>query len=107
MDVSTKISLPEKVFIAIKKAFKKSFKSQDELWIFGSRADLTKKGSDIDLYIKTQYNDPKEITKAKMSFLNLIFMEIDEQKIDLVIHYPNSNYLEVYQTVKTQGIRIL
>jgi len=107
MDVSTRIRLPKKVISCIINAFKKSFNPNDELWLFGSRADLTKKGGDIDLYIKTQYNDPEAIGKAKMSFLNYIFMELEEQKIDLVIQYPNSDDLAIYKIAQEEGIRIL
>ena len=34
---------------AICSAFKSCFLENDRLWVFGSRADLNKKGGDIDL----------------------------------------------------------
>lgn len=52
-----------------------------EIYLFGSRADDTKKGGDIDVLVfstKISYRDKLEI-KAR------IFENIEEQKIDLLI----------------------
>ena len=37
--------------------FKQTFFSDDKLWIFGSRVDMTKRGGDIDLYVQTSIQD--------------------------------------------------
>ncbi len=39
----------EEIYI-IKNCFLKTFSKGDHLWVFGSRADLIKRGGDIDLY---------------------------------------------------------
>lgn len=58
-----------------------SIDSQARIHLFGSRADDTKRGGDIDLLIfstKIKFKDKLDI-KAK------IFEKMDEQKIDLLI----------------------
>ena len=52
-----------------------------EIYLFGSRTDMSKRGGDIDILILSQvltYND-------KIPILCRIFEQIEEQKIDLVI----------------------
>jgi hypothetical protein len=41
----------------IKDSFKAHFCFSDSLWLFGFRADDTKRGGDIDLYIQTTEPD--------------------------------------------------
>ena len=51
--------------------------------IFGSRADESQKGGDIDIYIQT---DKKEdILKSKLTFLREFDKLFGEQKVDLLV----------------------
>ena len=52
----------------IQKAFVASFEKNDHLWLFGSRADLTKKGGDIDLFIETSKELDSDSLPAANSF---------------------------------------
>jgi hypothetical protein len=93
---------------SIKNLFHKHFIKGDKLWIFGSRADLTKKGGDIDLYIETSILETEKITQIKIGFLVDLKQKIGEQKIDLVVNITsNSENLSIYKEAKTTGVRLV
>ena len=70
---------------AIKDSFDSTFLPEDKLYIFGSRIDETKKGGDIDLFIKLSKELPEiEKLNKKIEFLNKIYTKIGEQKIDII-----------------------
>lgn len=48
--------------------FRQHFGVNDHLWLFGSRADLTGRGGDIDLYIETYVDSPADIAQKKLNF---------------------------------------
>ncbi len=56
-----------KKYIDIIKFLAKKYFDSTEVRIFGSRADLSRKGGDIDIYIKTQKS--KDILNLKLKFL--------------------------------------
>lgn len=83
-------------------AFQQYFSEQDQLWLFGSRVDDYKKGSDIDLYIQTKESDLKKL--YKINFL-IAIEKIGEQKVDIVIGTPR-NSLPIHQHAKETGVRL-
>lgn len=101
-----KVRLETKELECICQAFKLAFQKSDQLWLFGSRADLNKKGGDIDLFIKTNYKTADEVYDAKLKFLDEIFMHLEEQKIDVVIQY-GSHFEEIYKVAQDEGVRII
>lgn len=77
------------------------------MWLFGSRADLNKKGGYIDLYIETHKN-AKQAVEAQNGFLRMLERRIGEQKIDVVLNLLNSPLdLPIYSIAKKEGIKIL
>jgi predicted nucleotidyltransferase len=61
--------------------------SQSQIYLFGSRVDVTKRGGDIDLLILSatlQYEDKLRIKKQ-------LFEQLEEQKIDIVIAQDTSD----------------
>jgi predicted nucleotidyltransferase len=74
--------LTQKEIEAVKQVFLEVFESGD-VYLFGSRLDDTKRGGDIDLFVKTNYKD--KILDKKISFLSLLKQKIGDQKIDVVI----------------------
>lgn len=61
--------------------------SQSQIYLFGSRVDLTKRGGDIDLLILSttlQYEDKLRIKKQ-------LFEQLEEQKIDIVMAQDTSD----------------
>jgi hypothetical protein len=92
---------------AIQSAFKNTFGQNDHLWVFGSRADLSKKGGDIDLYVETSM-DSNMATRAKNCFAVNLYQIIGEQKIDIVLNLEGSTCeLEIYQIAKTKGVKLI
>ena len=89
----------------IQKAFVASFEKNDHLWLFGSRADLTKKGGDIDLFIETS-KELDSITAARSNFHTALMVALGEQKIDIVIKFDQTNLL-IHKIAKEQGVLLV
>ncbi len=75
-----------------------------EVWIFGSRVDMNKKGGDIDIFIKTPNTD--NILPTKIIFLREFEKKFGEQKVDLIIEAANSNFNKIFEIAKLEGIKI-
>lgn len=58
-----------------------SFDKNAQIYLFGSRADDTKKGGDIDLLIVSKVITKKDLRRVRVNF----FTEFEEQKIDIVL----------------------
>ncbi len=86
--------------------FKIYFKINTQLFLYGSRTDVNKKGGDIDLLIITDsVNDKSIALDMKLDFIIKIKQEIGEQKIDCIILSKNelaSNAF--YQVIKDETI---
>lgn len=106
--ITTKVRLSDQDFKSLTDCFGKYFFKQDRLWLFGSRADLTKKGGDIDLYVETHAGTAEEAIKMKLRFLSEFEEKIGEQKIDVVINLLNRPHpLPIHEIAKTKGVRIV
>ncbi|MDP3372490.1 MAG: nucleotidyltransferase domain-containing protein [Candidatus Paracaedibacteraceae bacterium] len=90
----------------IREVFKQCFCETDKLWLFGSRADLSKKSGDIDLYIETALTNTSVITKAKFSFITKLNIRLGDQKIDVVIKCDETELL-IYKIAREEGIQLV
>lgn len=63
------------------------------VYLFGSRVDDSKRGGDIDLYIKL--SDKTHLFEKKIKFLAQLKRAIGEQKIDLVFNLDPNRLIEV------------
>jgi predicted nucleotidyltransferase len=77
------------------------FGSDVQVFLFGSRVDETKKGGDIDLYIKI--NAGNDLT-PKIRLLVELEKKLGEQKIDIVFAEDQSRAIE--QQAILHGIRL-
>lgn len=59
------------------------------LYLFGSRADDTKKGGDIDLLVVTTENFKEKFVGLKTQIRSRIFERLPEQKIDITVATEN------------------
>jgi ribosomal protein S18 acetylase RimI-like enzyme len=94
--------------IALDVAFRRSFLEKDGLWMFGSRADLNRRGGDIDVYIETNAASIDEAIHRKSQFIHLLEQAIGEQKIDVVLNIKNFPHpIPIHYIAKTEGIKVI
>lgn len=106
LESHSKIRLAQDLIDIICDTFKATFMPGDELWIFGSRVNQNAKGGDIDLFIKTKSPFVDQAFDAKLNFLTQLFLNIEEQKIDVVVQYGNHK-LPIYEIAQEEGIRLV
>ncbi len=94
---------------SIVSAFTKSFLADDKLWLFGSRVNLNERGGDIDLYLETYIENVDTAYQAENKFLQLVWADIGDQKIDIIINMLKSKdkSLAIYDTARNEGIRLV
>lgn len=102
MSTKKKVRLNDKYIETIKSLAKKYFNSE-VVRIFGSRADLKRKGGDIDIFIKT--NKKLGLHQAKIAFLRDFELKHGEQKIDLIIQSGKEDR-KIFKDARTHGVRI-
>ena len=102
MNSSLNVRLNKEYIDEIKNLAMKYFNS-DEVIIFGSRADLNKRGGDIDIYIHTSIED--NILRAKIEFLRDFELRFGEQKVDLVVQSGRKEK-NIHKIARAQGVRI-
>ena len=74
----------------IKKYFNQYF--DGEIYLFGSRVDDTKRGGDIDLYLKVKNHF--NLFGRKLKFLASIKREIGDRRIDVVFNKDKNRLIE-------------
>lgn len=102
MKTQQKIRLNENYIRTIKLLAKKYFNS-DNVRIFGSRADMNKKGGDIDIYIHT--NKKNNILQSKIAFLREFEIKLGEQKVDLIVQSGTEDK-KIFKIARNEGVRI-
>lgn len=73
-----------------------------QIWLFGSRADDSARGGDIDLYVET----PKHsgIVDAKLATLRDLRERFGDRRIDLVVRPLHSPPLAFHELARSQGV---
>jgi len=88
----------------IKSLAKKHFGEEADIYIFGSRADVNKRGGDIDLYITAEIASSKIIRK-RISLLIDLEKAIGEQKIDIIVN-NQTRQKPIYEIARKQGVKL-
>jgi predicted nucleotidyltransferase len=88
----------------IKNAAKDIFGEDTEVFIFGSRVDDTRKGGDIDIYLKCL--NEENILDKKIRYLIKLENSLGEQRIDVVINDRKDNFKPIFQIAEATGIRL-
>jgi len=85
----------------------KYFGESVQVFLFGSRVDDSKKGGDIDLFIKN--NDEKLLTlETKIQFLVDLKLEIGDQKIDVVFDNESTrSKVSFYRSIQEHKIELM
>lgn len=87
--------------------FKSNFLETDRLWLFGSRADLSKRGGDIDLYVETSLYPLEKVLEAKNKFYVQLIKQLGDQKIDIIVNHTGDTEKLIYNIAKTEGVRLV
>lgn len=87
----------------IKQKALECFGEDVQVYIFGSRVDDTKRGGDIDIYVKTLPTD--RMLDMKIEYLQKLERELGEQKIDAVIDDGKSQKT-IYKVARKEGIKL-
>ncbi|MDC7221295.1 MAG: nucleotidyltransferase domain-containing protein [Spirochaetales bacterium] len=85
----------------IKSTLYQSLGKNMDIYLFGSRVDDSRKGGDIDLFVKAG----KLISlKDKLKVLTLLEMRGIERKVDLIIENPQNVNSPVVKEAMSKGI---
>ncbi len=89
-------------------AFSLYFLKEDELILFGSRAQPFLKGGDINLCIKTNLTNYEIAEERKITFLIHVKKWIGEQKIDIVLRLKTQTRHEhIDRVIEKEGIKLI
>ena len=92
---------------AIRYAARIHFGPNAQVWLFGSRADDTKRGGDIDLYVETDLNQPADLSRREINFKLDLDDQLGEQKIDIVVRPRTSELaLPIYRIARETGLEL-
>ncbi len=73
------------------------------IFLFGSRVDDSKKGGDIDLFVRTS----KPMTMHdELELLTALEQKGIHRKIDLIIDSPQNSKSDFFQKIKNQAIAL-
>ncbi|RUM62158.1 MAG: nucleotidyltransferase domain-containing protein [Persephonella sp.] len=96
-----KVRLDLKSILIIKDTAKKVFGDNSKVYIFGSRADINRKGGDIDIFVETD----KEISiKDEIEFLTILEKKGLTRKVDLVVKSPNKKDKNIHKEAREKGV---
>ena len=100
MNITKKVRLKEEEIKAIKTTIKQ-FDPEAKIFIYGSRADLSKKGGDIDILIISDKISLKDQLKIKARLIT----KLGDRKIDLVIA-KNPKETSFVEMIYNQAVEI-
>ncbi len=87
--------LSQKECQSIKHSVYEIFGEGTKILLFGSRVDDTKRGGDIDLYIKPlKPESAAELLRKKLDLLYLLEERIGEQQIDIIVAKDDGRAIE-------------
>jgi uncharacterized protein len=81
------------------------FGTDVQVILFGSRTSDSKRGGDIDLFIRKQNGDKPDI-RSKINFITDLIFRIGEQKIDVVLDNPAIHDSQFLKTIYSTGIQL-
>lgn len=82
------------------------FGADAQVWLFGSRADDTARGGDVDLYVQSGMSDADQLAAARFAFLARLKRRIGDRKIDLVLQREGGDVLPIYELARQTGVRL-
>lgn len=61
----------------IKKCIAQSFGERSRTWLFGSRADDSRRGGDVDLYVEPEYADLRAEMLCRATLKDMLDLDVD------------------------------
>ena len=84
-----------------------AFGADSKVFLFGSRVDDARRGGDIDLLVETGKTGHAAILQAQLRFLARVKLALGEQKIDVLVDYPDRrNRPEILRIARAQGVQL-
>ena len=80
------------------------FGADSRVWLFGSRADDTRRGGDIDLYVETPLS--AGIVAAKLDTLRDLRRALGDQRYDLVVRSEGAAPTAFQSLVHQSSVRL-
>ena len=74
-----------------------------QIWLFGSRADDTKRGGDIDLLIETDTILSNRVA-ALCRLEGRLVMTLGDRKIDIILKDPRTPDAPIHLAARAQGV---
>jgi hypothetical protein len=74
-----------------------------EVWLFGSRTDLNKRGGDIDLFIKLNQEEHEPLALIRQLRIALQ-QKMGERKIDIIVQAPNLAHSTIHDIAQSKGV---
>jgi len=88
-------------------AAREAFGADSTVFLFGSRIDDSRRGGDIDLLVKTDKTGQAVIFEAQIRFLAKVKLALGEQKIDVLVDYPDrKSRPEILRIAKASGVQL-
>jgi predicted nucleotidyltransferase len=85
----------------IRNATRQNFGQDALIWLFGSRADDSKRGGDVDLYIETSHRDTLMPTlRCKIALEDNL-----DLSVDLLVKEPHQDKA-IFHLAKANGIQL-
>jgi len=93
----------------VRRLARRHFGEDAEIWLFGSRADDSRKGGDYDSLIETSIDQPDMIIEHKIALLAELQSSapFEDEKIDMIVKRRKSSFeMPVYAAAREQGVRL-
>lgn len=91
---------------AIRTAATDAFGSGAGVWLFGSRADDSKRGGDIDLLVCPSGDEVDKLWERKIRMLTRLERLLGERKVDVVVEEPGDTR-PIVSIARSTGVRML
>jgi predicted nucleotidyltransferase len=75
------------------------------IWLFGSRADDTMRGGDIDLFVETDEIIPNRI-KSLCKLEGSLVMAVGDRKLDILLKDGRTQEAHIFTVARREGVRL-
>lgn len=97
--------LSDEYAAAIRAGVRKIFGPEARVWLFGSRADDSRRGGDIDLYIEAPCGSD-EVAQLEGRLYAFLVRRLGEQRIDIVIRPTGMPLRRIDEEARRTGVKL-